>query len=160
MYYVFFLFCRVYWYSLWFYTQTYFLSFFPVIIVNLWDATHQCFCHVDPRPSEQDSTSFFLFTFLKRPQTFRLINLSSSLSQTGSVGNVLFFVLSNVSPVSDFNSQNVSVTLRAPSAPCVTPTVVSVSVARMWSAGTVTDVLQPRSSLDPTAAEVRISITL
>lgn len=55
----------------------------------------------------------------------------------------------------DSISQNASVTLRAPSAPFVTPTGVSVSVAPTWSVGTATDVLHPRSSSDPTAAEVR-----
>lgn len=57
-------------------------------------------------------------------------------------------------------SQNASVTLRAPSAPFVIPAGVSVSVAPTWSVGTATDVLHPRSSLDPTAAEVRTLINL
>lgn len=53
--------------------------------------------------------------------------------------------------------QNVSVTLRAPSAPCVIPVGVSVSVDPMWLAGTVTSVLLLRSSSDQVAAEVRNS---
>lgn len=65
-----------------------------------------------------------------------------------------------VSDVFDSISQNASVTLRAPSAPFVTPTGVSVSVAPTWSVGTATDVLHPRSSSDPTAAEVRTLINL
>lgn len=63
---------------------------------------------------------------------------------------------SNMSHVLDF-SQNASVTLRAPSAPCVSPVGVSVCVDPMWLAGTVTSVLLLPSSLDQVAAEVRNS---
>lgn len=49
-------------------------------------------------------------------------------------------------------------TPRALSALCVTPMVVSVSVAPMWSEGTVTNVHQALTSLVPMAAKVSTPI--
>lgn len=53
-----------------------------------------------------------------------------------------------------FFSQHASVTLRVPSAPCATPAEVSVGVDPTSWGGTVTTVLQLRSSSAPPAADV------
>lgn len=87
-----------------------------------------------------------------------------ALSQTGFVEDKLYShpvgacSLSHSSPLLNSISQNASVTLKAPSAQCVTPAAVSVSVAQMLSAGAATGALQQHSILDPTAAEVRTQI--
>lgn len=84
-----------------------------------------------------------------------------AFSQTGSVEDKLYShpveacSLSNSSRLLNSISQSASVTLKAPSALCVTPAAVSVSVAQTSSAGAVTGALQPHFFLDPMAAEVR-----